>query len=109
MIDYVNLFLVKNMNDLSQMHMGRLRAHIESYGITNELDALICAIEQDDEHDLDADPDYASSALHSNREWIIKVLDAASKATDIDYKNWCDDRRKEKLEVLIKELEEMKK
>ena len=96
------------MNDIEIMHVGRLQAYIESHGITNELDALICAIEQDDEHDLEADPDYASSALHCNREWIIKVLDAASKATDIDYKNWCNERRKEKLEVLIKELEVMK-
>jgi len=98
----------KIMNDLDRMHIGRLQAHIESHGITNELDALICAIEQDDEHDLNADQDYESSALHSNREWIVKVLDAASKATDIDYKNWCVEIRKEKLKVLIKELEAMK-
>jgi len=96
------------MNDFDRMHIGRLQAYIESHGITNELDALICAIEQDDEHDLYVDPDYESSALHNNRIWIVRVLDAASKATDIDYKNWCDERRKEKLEVLIKELEAMK-
>lgn len=98
----------KIMNDLDRMHIGRLQAHIESHGIANELDALICAIEQDDEHDLEADHSYASSALHSNREWIVRILDAASKAIDIDYNRWCDERRKEKIEVLIKELEAMK-
>lgn len=96
------------MNDLDRMHVGRLRAFIDTNGIKNQVDMVIEAIEQDDEHDLDADPDYASSALHNNRIWIVRVLDAASKATDIDYKNWCDERRKNKLEVLINELEAMK-
>lgn len=96
------------MNDLDRMHVGKLRAYIDTNGIKNQLDMVIEAIEQDDEHDLEADPDYASSALHNNRIWIVRVLDAASKATDIDYKNWCDERRKNKLEVLINELEAIK-
>ena len=96
------------MNDLDRMHVGKLRAFIDTNGIKNQVDMVIEAIEQDDEHDMQSADEYEESALHCNREWIIKVLDAASKATDIDYKNWCNERRKEKLEVLIKELEAMK-
>ena len=96
------------MNDLDRMHVGKLRAYIDTNGIKNQLDMVIEAIEEDDEHDLEADPDYASSALHCNRKWIMSVLTAASTAIDIDYSRWCDERRKKKLEVLINELEAMK-
>lgn len=97
------------MNDLDRMHVGKLRAYIDTNGIKNQVDMVIEAIEEDDEHDLQADNEYEESALHCNRKWIMSVLTAASTAIDIDYSRWCDERRKEKIEVLIKELEAMNK
>ena len=108
-MDFAKDSRVKMMNDLDRIHVGRLRAYIDTNGIKNQLDMVIEAIEQDDEYDLQADDEYEESALHCNREWIMSVLTAASTAIDIDYSRWCDERRKENIEVLIKELEAMKK
>lgn len=97
------------MNDLDRMHVRILRAYIDTNGIKNQVDMVIEAIEEDDGHDFQADNEYEESALHCNRKWIMSVLTAASTAIDIDYSRWCDKRRKEKIEVLIKELEAMNK
>lgn len=96
------------MNDLDRMHVGKLRAYIDTNGIKNQVDMVIEAIEEDDEHDMQSADEYEESALHCNREWIMAVLTTVSKAIDIDYSRWCDERRKKKLEVLINELEAMK-
>lgn len=97
------------MNDLDRMHVGKLRAYIDTNGIKNQVDMVIEAIEEDDGHDLQADNEYEESALHCNRKWIMAVLTTVSKAIDIDYSRWCDESRKNKLEVLINELEAMNK